>query len=433
VDVYLFPAPVGGGLGDIEEVLAVGRKLSADRHSIFFFASPERPLPRGLDGPLRWPSHQRVSRPSRSSEWAVVVTPSWGVCAAPERPGPLGRPGTWADEVGAVESAYGTDRTLLLSIEEFARTLTSREQVAERYREGGVPVREIRRRFRDGRLSTEVETFHRDYARYRGFSVPNIAHLYASFAPSSRFRHEFPEAIQIGPIVFPRSRHRGRPHRRNRVRSWAVYTGPSASAELISAVRSAVAETAPGTGLVLASSPAKPQIRPLGLNSEARTAGGGDSWPELFRHADARIVTGSRSLLEALSVGGPFLYFNGTTGREQGRRRHRPEKLQRLLDVWRSTGVSARLRWDLSDFARGRNVRAIVQRAAADERWRRSFPTGIPTRGFPNGFEQGEAVVSRIVRALPELGSVELVAQLRSGRLPKRPRARRASPRTGVD
>ena len=28
VDVYLFPSVVGGGLGDIEEVLAAGRELS---------------------------------------------------------------------------------------------------------------------------------------------------------------------------------------------------------------------------------------------------------------------------------------------------------------------------------------------------------------------------------------------------------------------
>src|ERR1700686_4835492 len=198
VDVYLFPAAVGGGLGDIEEVFTVGRRLAFDRYPIYLLRLGSRPLPHGVDGPLKRPVLRRVHAPVRHADCAVTISPSWGVCVAPAQNMPLGREGEWAAEARSIEDAYGSERTLQVSLEEFARTLTSRQQTFERYREGGVPTRIIRRRMHGGSLDREVEAFHRAYGKYRGFSVPNLLHLYATFAPSRGFQREFPSAVQVG-------------------------------------------------------------------------------------------------------------------------------------------------------------------------------------------------------------------------------------------
>jgi hypothetical protein len=104
-------------------------------------------------------------------------------------------------------------------------------------------------------------------------------------------------------------------------------------------------------------------------------------WRERFLGAELRIVTGSRTLLEALETQGPFLYFNGVTQRGRATRRHRPEKIDALLRVWRRMGVSAALCRDLADFSRAWNVGAIARRALHPS-FARRFPRGIPTIGF---------------------------------------------------
>jgi hypothetical protein len=144
VDVYLLPAVVGGGLGDIEEVLAAGRRLAGAGFRVRLYRPAGRSLPPSVEGPWSWPALARVDRVVPSASAALTVSPAFGVSAAPYRPGPLGRAGPWADEAREIEAAYGPARTLHASLEEFARTLTSLEEARERWREGGVPTRTIR-------------------------------------------------------------------------------------------------------------------------------------------------------------------------------------------------------------------------------------------------------------------------------------------------
>ncbi|MGI0131481.1 MAG: hypothetical protein ACREDK_00045 [Thermoplasmata archaeon] len=417
VDVYLFPAVLGGGLGDIEEVLTVGRRLAVDGQSLFLFRARGRPLPRDVDGPWDWPRIVRVDRPARSSPWAVTVSPSWGVTSAPERRGPLGRAGTWATESGLVESAYGRDRTLHLSLEEFARTLTSRQQTFERYREGGVATRVVRRRLARGELDAEVARFHHDYVRFRGYGVSNVLHLHASFLPSRAFAREFPNAVQVGPIVYPRAvRAAGpaRPPSPTRPGAWVARVSASSASRLLAAIAAALDRDAPRTRLVVRGGGPPP----TGANGHPRWETIGRSPPAMWRRrfvrAEVRIVTGSRTLLEALDLGGPFLYFNGAMGTGRRTRRHRPEKLDRLLAAWARLRVDRALRRDLSDVARLRRVSEVVHRAVGDPGWARSFPRGIPSLGYPPPFDRGEELLAEVVRALPRLGrSTVLVGRVR--------------------
>jgi hypothetical protein len=417
VDVYLFPAQVGGGHGDIEEVLSVGRRLASEGYPIYLFRERGRDLPRGVDGPLPWPKVHRVRAPARRTDRAVTISPSWGVCVAPPRDGPYGRAGEWAEELRAIERAYGPENTLQISLEEFARTLTSREQTLERYREGGVPIRTIRRRLREGRLDREIREFRRAYGLYRGFAVPNLLHLYATFSPSKAFQREFPSAVQVGPILYPRVPPAARTANPT-PREWVVYAGAASSDRMIPRLVAALAAADPDARLV---------VRPGASTNEATGAPrppaageriGAQDWVKKFSRADLRIVSGSRTLLEALQIGGPFLYFNGTIGEGRSARRHRPEKLDALLVVWKRSGVSPVLLHDLSDFARLRGIGSIVRRAVRSARWRTAFHRGVPTRGFRSNYERGEEVIADIIRAFPGRSASSLVAGIRSGRSP---------------
>lgn len=421
IDVYLFPAVLGGGIGDIEEVLTVGRRLAADGHRILLFRTGGRDLPQGVDGPWDWPRLRRVARPLRASPFALTVAPAWGVTAAAARPGPLGRPGPWSAEAAAVEAAYGADRTLHVSIEEFARTLTSVEQTVERYREGGVAARVTRARRAKGELADDVGRFHRAYALFRGFDVPNLVHLFASFLPSRRFQREFPHAVQVGPILYPRPA--GRPHRaapaRPRPVHWVAHASPASSPRLLVPLGEALARWAPEVRLLVRgdhAAPPGPRGRPLW---EVVPPMAPRRWRRTFAHADLRVVTGSRTLLEALALGGPFLYFNGATGAGRRTRRHRPEKIDRLLAAWSRLGVPSALRRDIADVARLRRVPEVVRRAVRDPPWRSGFPKGVPSLGYPEGFERGEEVVAALALALPSSdGAAALVAAVRAGQLP---------------
>jgi hypothetical protein len=414
LDVYLFPTVVGGGLGDIAEVLTVGRRLESDGHHVLLFRRPGRPLPRSVEGPWAWPRIERVDRPVRRSRWAMTISPTWGVCAAPERRGPLGRGGEWAEEAADVGRAYGRDSTVQVSIEEFARTLTSRQQTVERYREGGVPTRTIRRRLANGELEKDAYEFHRAYRRYRGFDVPNLLHVFATFSPSRSFRSEFPEAVQTGPIRYPRRRGFHLPHR-PRATHWVAHaTAPSSSRLLVPVARTLRREGS-RIRLEVRGGPPAPGLDadgPLWTNLPELTQ---PRWERKFRSADLRIVTGSRTLIEALEHGGPFLYFNGAMGAGAATRRHRPEKIDRLMSVWREARVSRQLRRDLADVSRLRRVDEVVRRALSDSRWRASFPAGIPTRGFAPPFDRGEELIATVARSLPGRAAPDLVASVRAG------------------
>ena len=201
VDVYLFPAVVGGGLGDIEEVLAAGRHLARAGFPLYLYRAPGRPLPPNVEGPWEWPPVERRHRIDRHhARAALTVSPCWGVSAAPSRPGRFGRGGPWEVECCSIESVYGPESTLHISLEEFARTLPSRAETRERLREGGVPARAIGPRLRTAETHREVEAFRSAFRVFRGFDRPNVLHLFATFRPNDAFRREFPEAVETGPL-----------------------------------------------------------------------------------------------------------------------------------------------------------------------------------------------------------------------------------------
>ncbi len=414
---------MGGGLGDIEEVLACGRHLERAGFPLLLYRRRDHPLPRSVDGPFDWPAHTRRSKIGRRAPAAVTVSPCWGVSAAPSRREPYGRGGAWEEECADVEEAYGTDRTLHMSLEEFARTLTSREETIERYREGGVSSRSIRARSRSASFAREIDQFHRAFVRFRAFDRPNLLHLYATFRPRSRFAREFPEAVQCGPLSSGRSRpaHRGRGLPTDG--SWIWYASPASSRRLLPEVLQGLATRAPASSIVVHTP--RPIPFPSGGRSLRIVVGpvARARWRREFERAPVRIVTGSRTLLEAMEWGGPFLYFNGLIG---GRtpHRHRPEKIRALLELGRRAHVAPDLLKDLADFSRGRRVREVVRRADRGVGGWRRFPSFRPApRAFSPPYEDAGALVIAVVRALaqrPEQ-AVEVVREVRSGRFGRTP------------
>ncbi len=373
-----------------------------------------RPLPRSVDGPWDWPPHRRLTRLRPRTGRALTIAPAWGITAAPGRPGALGRPGPWAEEAADIERAHGPDRTAHVSLEEFARTLTSHDEELERFREGGVPARQLRGRVAASIAAGDLERYRAAFRQFRGFDRPNLLHLFATFRFDAAFAHEYPEAVQVGPLwpgVYRPLVGSDRPGR-----PWVWYASP-ASAEAIAP------ELLEGLGRVpLAPRLAVRTSRPWASGPELRGAELHPSsaavadWRRQFRQAGLRIVTGSRSLLEALELGGPFLYFNGVLGRAGGYRRHRPEKIAELLRLARAQGWPADLRRDLDDFSRGRRVAEVVERAAGGAGgWRRFPHRPVPT-GFAPGFEDAGRALVRFARefAAGAEGSDVLVERTRS-------------------
>jgi hypothetical protein len=413
LDVYLFPAVVGGGWGDIEEVLLAGRDLARRGHRILLYRGAGRALPRSVEGPFEWPAHTRSTRLRPRAPRALTLSAWWGVAAAPPRDEPFGRAGPWAEESAAIERAYGPDDVVHVSFEEFARTLTSRQQTVERWREGGVPLREIRRKLRAPTVRAEVAAFHEAYAKFRGFDRPNVLHLYPSFEPSRAFAREFPAAVQCGPFWPERA---ARSIRRDPNR-WIWYASPGSSARLADRIAQGVPSTRPPMTLDVRS----PVALALPTTDRFRwrtlpplPAG---PWRARYAGADLRIATGSRTLLEALEAGGPFLYFNGVSGPAGAERRHRPEKIEALLRVWRKLGVDPQLRRDLADFSRLRNVASVLGRARTSAAWRRSFPRRRTVRGFRPPYDSAAELVARVADefAHGKVRANALVARVRRG------------------
>lgn len=416
LDVYLFPAVVGGGLGDIEEVLAAGRHLARAGHRLLLYRA--RPLPPQVEGPWRWPTSGRLTRLAPEGARALTLSAGWGVACAPARPEPYGRAGVWSAESAAVEAAYGASSVLHVSLEEFARTLTSRAQTAERWREGGVPVREIRRRLRSLEGQQEAERFHREYRKFRGFDRPNVLHVYAGFSRSRSFAAEFPEAVQTGPLAPDWAPPRRRDERRRGGRAgprWLWYASPSSSARLVERIDSACSRARASLAIDVRSPhplrlPRRSFIRwrTLPPTTPAR-------WSTRFYRAELRIVTGSRTLLEALALGAPFLYFNGITGEGRRSRRHRPEKIDALLEVWRRAGVDTWIRRDLASFSRGRNVGPILRRAASAA-FAARFPNKTAGVGFHTPYRSVGELLDTVAKAHAQglAPSEEIVARARS-------------------
>jgi hypothetical protein len=417
VDVYLFPAVVGGGLGDIEEVLAAGRALARAGYRLTLLRLGGRPLPASVDGPWSWPPIARRPRVVRSAPAALTVSPSWGVSAAPSRPEPYGRGGAWEEESAAVERAYGARSTVHVSLEEFARTHSASEENRERFREGGVRSRSLAARLRASRAAGELDRLRSQYRRHRAFDRPNVLHLYATFRFDRGFAREFPEAVQTGPL-WPRlapARRRGPAGRRPR--EWVWYASPASAETIAPAVVDALRRATPPVHLYVRTD--RPWRRDFARDRTTVARGPRDpgTWRRRFADAELRIVTGSRTLLEAMELGRPFLYFNGVLGAGSGRRRHRPEKLRAWLNLARSAGVPAGLRRDLGDFARGRRVRGVVENAVGRRGGWREFPRRLEPVGFRPPYDDAGRLLVRVAGALARSpdDATGVVARVRAG------------------
>ncbi|MFZ1022919.1 MAG: hypothetical protein WAN87_02135, partial [Thermoplasmata archaeon] len=308
-------------------MLCAGRRLAANGFPLLLFRARGRTLPPSVSGPWEWPAHHRIGRLGRVGEAALTISAGWGTAAAPARDEPFGRPGPWTEECARIEDRYGADRTLHVSFEEFARTLTSREQTAERWREGGVPVASIPSRLRAVGHS-EIPAFDVAYRKFRAFDRSNVLHLFTTFRFDPSFARAFPEAVQTGPLwpKFPWP-----PAPRTRSRTWVWYASPSTSEQLIPEVEAGLASLRSPPRLWVRTPRPFPSItshRNLTIYVGALPPA---QWRRRFAAADVRIVTGSRTLLEALELGRPFLYFNGLLGSGPSARRHRPEKIAALL------------------------------------------------------------------------------------------------------
>ncbi|MCI4351981.1 MAG: hypothetical protein L3K14_01140 [Thermoplasmata archaeon] len=423
LEVYLQPAVVGGGLGDIEEVLAVGRRLARSGWKPLLYRRGSRPLPPTVDGPWDWPSLRRVGRLAPAAPHALTVTPWWGVSADPGAVR-TGRPGPWSLETADIERVYGKDRVVHLSLEEFARTLTSRQQTRERWREGGVAARQIPGRLRGPAAGREVRAFHDAYRKWRAFDRPNVVHLFTGFRPSRSFGREFPEAIQTGPL-WPEAV--ASPRQRELPRRWIWYASPSTSDRLAATLAEAMPPPAPE------SPPIRIEVRgprrftlPPGPGLRWRWTGPASPrvWSRRFQSAELRLVTGSRTLLEAIAVGGPFLYFNGVMNRGSRTRRHRPEKIESLLEVWRHRGVSKELRTDLAGFSRLRGVAAIVRRATEQPAWSARFPGRAAAVEFSVPWNDAGTLLDRWASewSVSEEPAADFVRRLRNLARPRRSR-----------
>jgi hypothetical protein len=414
VDVYLFPAALGGGRGDIDEVYTAGGVLGDRGARVRILRLGSRPIPSAVVRPGEWPAVPRLARIGRHRPWAFTVSAAWGVTAAPKRPGPLGGAGPWALESAAVEETYGADRTVHISIEEFARTLTSREQTIERYREGGWSTTAIRNLASTVRFRTEVAEFRRAFRRFRGFDRANVLSVFPGFEPRPGFAHEFPEAVQCGPL-WPC---RFRPRRKFAPGSWVWYASPSTAPRLAPALLAGIAHSGRRIHLgIRGPSPGLGGVDPAGRWTVLPSMGT-ERWARMFESAELRIVTGSRSLLEALEVGGPFLYFNGVLGSGASARRHRPEKLQQLLRGLKRDVPGSPVLRDLRSFGRGQRVAQVAERAASPE-WRRGFPRGVSVRGYRPPFDSANALLADLLGQLrreraPPNTAAQLVSEYRS-------------------
>ncbi len=400
LDVYLFPAVVGGGLGDIEETLAAGRRLAGAGWVARLYRRAGRRLPPEVEGPWDWPSPlERVDRLDPRAPAALTVVPAWGVSAAPGRAGAMGRPGVWAEEADDIEQAYGSASTVHVSLEEFARTLSVGRENRERLREGGIPAQELPARLRRSQAAGDPDRFREAFERFRAFDRSNVLHLFATFRPDPVFAAEFPAAVQTGPLWPHRFRPTPAARRRARHPEWIWYASPASAERLAPEVVGGLTTVDPAIRL-LVRTPRPWKVALAGRFVEVRSRPlPAREWRARFQEATLRVVTGSRTLLEALEVGGPFLYFNGVLGRGPGTRRHRPEKIVAWLAAERAR-LAPDLRRDLADFARGRRVRAVVQRAARGEGGWSRFPTGAPEPGFRPPFDDAGRLIEEVARAL---------------------------------
>ena len=394
VEVYLLPAVVGGGRGDVEEVLAVGRALARRRHRVLIYRS--RPLAVLEDPSFDRTGIRQVRRLAPRAGRAVTISSQFGVTAADGRDEPLGRPGPWALERAEIDRAYGPGCVLHVSLEEFARGRPSAELAEERWRESGTTAR-ARRSGRNGaKARAEAAEFRRLFRKFRDLDRPDLLAIFPTLRPSRRFAEEFPETVQAGPVWPEPLRRRAAPARRGPLHVlW--YASPSTSERLaprlLAGLRGSehrvVLRVRSSRPMILASTPRVRIVLPPARSSEG--------WRREWARTDLAIVTGTRSLLEAIEWGVPFLYFNGVIGRGRSARRHRPEKILALLALLRSSAVPSWVRRDLADFSRLRAVEPVVRRWLDEPRVLGPEVRRAIRRRFRPPFADAGALVAEVI------------------------------------
>ena len=379
------------------------------------------------DRSFDWTGIRRVRAITPTGPNAVTISSQFGVTAADARDEPLGRAGPWTEVRARIDRAYGPGRVLHVSLEELPGPGPPPSSPRSG---GGSPAGRsangdggAARRFPAGRWpSSSVST-----GSSAPSIVPNVLALFPTFRRSARFASEFPETVQVGPI-WPEAIVRVRGAHRTGALRVLWYASPSTSARLLPRLMEGLS-TSPRPVHLRVRSP-----RPLGLESNPRVKVEllGKESPAAWRNGrattDLAIVTGSRSLLEAIDGRVPFLYFNGVMGRGSSARRHRPEKLLSLLAILRVAGVASSVRRDLADFARMRRVEDIVRRGA-----RGTAPLGprlrrTIERAFPDPFQDGGRLIRTVVGRFDSAGSsgADLVAAVRrESRHPGSPGRRR--------
>ncbi|HEY6237597.1 MAG TPA: hypothetical protein VIZ68_00230 [Thermoplasmata archaeon] len=398
MDVYLFPSVVGGGRGDVEEVLIVGRRLARAGAPVYLLRGPGRRLPTGIDASFAWPPHRKITVPARTRARAITVSSYFGATAEGARGGPLGGAGPWSEERDAVERAYGIGDTLHVSLEEFARTGSARWHAEERWREGGMNRRDriARRSTPEGRR--DLVEFRALYRKFRAFDRSNLLALFPGFLPSGAFARECPESVQCGPLWPSPPQPRYRPGPAGAARSVVWYAGPSSSGRIAGPVLEGLASARVPVRMTVRSS--RPMVlRPSGpIRVDVVGSLPSPAWAARWRRADLAIVSGSRTLLEAIERGVPFLYFNGLLGRGPATRRHRPEKIVGLLRWLRAEHAPLRVRRALSEFSRGRRVPDSV-RAALTARGRGTWvPRRSRSSAYPPGFGDAGTLIESLAR-----------------------------------
>lgn len=400
IEVYLLPAVVGAGAGDLEEVRAAAWVLRSAGLPVRWFGPPGTPRPVPPAGLRDWPVRSIEPGLRSRGNRALTVSAQFGPTSEGPRPFRLGGAGPWWPAVRAIERRFGPGQVLHVSLEEFARNLSADRQERERWREGGRAGGEVRARRRRGDWPTAVRRMRRLFRRHHALDRPNLIALFPTFRASRAFRRDFPTAVECGPIPSPSpARRRGRRPGRDRPspRRWLWYASPASSAAIWPRLLEAAGGTGRATEVAVRTPRPLPELPgPPGVTVRWLPPMGRANWDRTVAGADLRIVTGGRSLLEAVEAGRPFLYFNGVTGTGRRRRAHRPEKLRSLLGTRAALGLPAVVRRDLVDFARGRRIGEILRRADADPRWRRAFgrfPDSLaPSDGLRPGSDRLRAI-----------------------------------------
>jgi hypothetical protein len=441
--VYVFPVRIQQGWGDVQEMAGAAWALADPRLGFELLhlapdgrasVRPDRraePIDPRRAGPIRFPPIQTVREPVGDGSRAVVLATWWGTTARRRdaEGGPL--PGTLEPEVERVRLAHGAGSTLVVSLEEFGSDQTSHDALDEGMRQAGWGPRKRAAQLSSALGRREMARYRRAFELARAAEREDVLHLTATFCPDPRALREFPFLIPVGPFRAPDALHplgpsaRGPPKGAARV-VW--YASPASSPAFARLLLPALQETGSPVELAVRGGPWADPWPELG-GEQVRTrmlpALSGSSWSARWRGADLRIATGSQSLVQAVELAGPLLYFNGLVqGPGETPRGFRREKLQALLRGLRRAGAPPGVLRDLENFADGRRVGPIVRRAMGSAVWRGSLSRALARLplGLPEPRREGGRFLCETLRSFfgEEEAVPDFVRRVRTDALPAR-------------